>query len=101
VHHRRRTCLADAHLVPIVIALNPAQIDVHHQLKVSLYYPAFAIRRYKRPVVVTVPPLATARVREEVRVARSSNARLFSIFPAVPDKRLCLIADGAPGWRTF
>jgi hypothetical protein len=48
---------------------------------------------YRRPVVVTVPPLATARIRKEVRVARSSN-RLFSIFPKVPGERLCLIPLG-------
>jgi hypothetical protein len=94
VPHKPRICLADAHLVPVVIRIDPAQIDVHHQLKVSLYFPKFAIRRYRRPVVVTVPPLATALVREEVRVARASNPRLFSIFPAVPGKRPCAILDG-------
>jgi hypothetical protein len=61
VPHRPRICLTDLHPVPVVIAINPAQIDVHHQLKVSLYFPSFAIRRYKGPVVVTVPPFATAR----------------------------------------
>lgn len=93
-------CLADLHPVPLVIAINPRQIDVYHQLKVSLYYPKFAVRRYKRPVVVTVPPLATARIREEVRVARASS-RYFSIFPAVPGKRPCAIPDGAFGTKPF
>ena len=88
--HSSGLCLDDLHPVPVVVAINPARIDVHHQMKVSLYYPKAAIRRYKRPVVVTVPPLATARLREEVRVARASNA-LFSIFPAVPGERRCLI----------
>jgi len=59
--HRPRICLADLHPVPVVIAINPAQIDVRHQVKVSLYYPSFAIRSYKRPVVVAVPPFATPR----------------------------------------
>jgi hypothetical protein len=92
-------CLDDLHPVPVVIAIDPRQIDVHHQLKVSLYYPKGAIRRYRRPVVVTVPPLATARTREEVRVARSSNLRLFSIFPKVPGERQCLIPDGSTQQR--
>jgi hypothetical protein len=61
VPRRPRICLADLHPVPVVIAINPGQIDVHHRLKVSLYYPSFAIRRYKRPVVVTVPPFVRAR----------------------------------------
>jgi hypothetical protein len=91
VPHSPGICLDDLHPVPVVVAIDPSQIDVHHQLKVSLYYPKAAIRRYKRPVVVTVSPLATARVREEVRVARSSNVRLFSIFPKVPGERRCLI----------
>lgn len=90
VPRRPRICLADLHPVPVVVAVDPAEIDVHLPLKVSLYYPAFAVRRYRRPVVVTVPPLATARVREEVRVARASN-RLFSIFPAVPGSERCAI----------
>lgn len=94
-------CLDDLHLVPVVIAINPAQIDVRHELKVNLYYPKGAVRRYKRAVVVTVPPLATARVREEVRVARASNPRLFSIFPAVPDKRPCAILESAPSDKRY
>jgi hypothetical protein len=98
VPHRPRICLADLHPIPVVIAINPQQIDVHHQLKVSLYYPSFAVRNNKRPVVVTVPPLATARVREEVRVARASN-RLFSIFPTAPDTARCAIPDGANGTK--
>ena len=101
MRHRPRICLADAHLVPVVIAINPARTDVRHELKVSLYYPAFAIHRYKRPVVVTVPPLATARVREEVRVARSSNLPLFSIFPKAPGERRCVIPDGASSRKSY
>ncbi len=98
VPHSPGICLDDLHPVPVVIAIDPRQVDVHHQLKVSLYYPKGAIRRYKRPVVVTVPPLATARVREDVRVARASN-RLFSIFPTVPSTARCAIPDGAIGTK--
>jgi hypothetical protein len=90
VPHSPNVCLDDLVPTPVVIAINPKQIDVHHRLKVSLYYPKGVIRRYKRPVVFTVPPLARARVREEVRVARASN-RLFSIFSAVPGKEICAI----------
>jgi hypothetical protein len=93
VPHRPRICLTDLHPIPVVIAIDPKRIDVHHELKVSLYYPSFAVRRYRSPVVVTVPPLATARIREDVRVARASNARLFSIFPKVPGERRCLIPE--------
>jgi len=50
-------CLSDLHPVPVVIAIDPTQIDVQHQLKVSLYYPQGVIRRYKRPAVFSVPPL--------------------------------------------
>jgi hypothetical protein len=90
VLHRPRICLTDLHPVPVVIAVDPAQIDVHDPLKISLYYPSFAVRRYRHPAIVTAPPLLTARTREEVRIARASN-RLFSIFPAVPGTRRCLI----------
>jgi hypothetical protein len=89
-------CLTDLHPVPVVIAIDPARIDVHHRLRVSLYYPRFAVRRSRRPVVVTVPPLPTARVREEVRIARTSNPRLFSIFPAVPGEERCAIPNHTP-----
>lgn len=101
VPHSPGVCLTDLHQVPIVIAIDPKQIDVHHRLKVSLYYPKGVIRRYGRPVVVTVPPLATARVREEVRVARSSNPGLFSIFPKVPGARRCAIPADAPSPRRY
>jgi hypothetical protein len=57
VPHKPGICLADLHPVPVVIAINPDQVDVHHQVKVSLYYPKFATPRYKRPVVLTAPPL--------------------------------------------
>lgn len=91
VLHRPGACLQDLHPVPVVIAVDPARIDVHHQLKVSLHYPKFAVRNYRRPVIVTVPPLPTAQVRQEVRIARATNRRLFSIFPPVPGTRRCLI----------
>jgi hypothetical protein len=42
---------------PVVIAISPTQIDVHHRLRVSLYYRKGVIRSRKRPVVLTVPPL--------------------------------------------
>jgi hypothetical protein len=58
VPHRPRICLTDLVLnSPLVIAINPKQIDVHHQLKISLYYPRFVVRRYEHPVVVAAPPL--------------------------------------------
>jgi hypothetical protein len=58
VPHRPRICLTDLVLnSPLVIAINPKQIDVHHQLKISLYYPKFVVRRYEHPVVVAAPPL--------------------------------------------
>jgi hypothetical protein len=90
VLHRPRICLADLHPVPLVIAVDPAEIDVHDQLKVSLYYPRFAVRSYKGPAIVTAPPLPTPRIRKEVRIARVSNT-LFSIFPTVPGKERCVI----------
>jgi hypothetical protein len=94
VPHSPGTCLDDLHPVPVVLAVDPKRIAVHRLLKVDLYFPQGAIPRYKRPVVVTVPPLATARVREEVRVARASSPRLFSIFPKAPGERRCLIPRG-------
>jgi hypothetical protein len=101
VLHRPGICLADLHPVPVVIAIDPAQIDVHHRLKVSLYYPRFAVRRDRRPFVVAVPPLATARIRDDVRIARASNRRLFSIFPPVPGEARCVIPrpSQAQGFR--
>lgn len=102
VPHRPRICLTDLVLKSaVVISIDPRQIDVHHELKVSLYYPKFVIPRFKRPVVDTVPPLATARIGEEVRVARSSNPRLFSIFPAVPGKRPCVIPESSPSRKRY
>jgi len=91
VPHSPGICLDDLHPIPVVIAIDPRRVDVRRQLKVSLYFPKGAIRRYKRPVGVIVPPLATARIREEVRVARSSDRSLFSIFPKAPGERRCLI----------
>jgi hypothetical protein len=101
VPHSPNLCLDDLVPSPVVISINPKQIDVRHPLKVSLYYPKGVVRRYKRPVVVTVPPLATARIREEVRVARSSNPGLFSIFPKVPGERRCAIPADAPSPRRY
>ena len=86
----RGGCLDDLVPTPVVVAIDPKQVDVHRRLRVSLYYPKGVSRRYRRPVVFTVPPLATARVRREVRAARASNRR-FSIFPTVPGERLCAI----------
>jgi hypothetical protein len=68
-------CLDDLVPVPMVISIDSRRIDVRHQLKVNLYYPKGVIRRYKRPVVFTVPPLATARMREEMRVGRRALPR--------------------------
>lgn len=46
-------CLANLLFEPVVIAISPTQINVHHELTVRLYYP-----RTKRPLVLTAPPLA-------------------------------------------
>ena len=99
--HRPGICLADLHPVPVVIAIDTARIDVRHRLRVSLYYPKFAVRSYRRPFVVTVPPLATARTRDEVRIARASNRRLFSIFPPVPGEARCVILHHASPSHPF
>jgi hypothetical protein len=101
VPHSPEICLDDLHPVPVVIAVDPKRIDVHRQLKIGLRYPQGAVRRYKRPVVLTAPPLATALVRGEVRVARASNPRLFSIFPAVPGEGPCVIPERAPSHRRY
>jgi len=50
-------CFDDLVPTPVVIAIDPKLIDVHHRLKISLYYPRNVIRRYERPVVGTAPPL--------------------------------------------
>jgi hypothetical protein len=57
VPHSPHACLDNLVPTPVVIAINPKQIDVRHSLKVSLHYPKGVIRRYKRPVVITAPPL--------------------------------------------
>lgn len=101
VPHRPRICLADLHPVPVVVAIDPARIDVHHRLTVSLYYPKFAGPRYRRPVVVTVPPLPTSRIREVVRIARSSHPRLFAIFPTAPGEERCVIPHHMPPPQDF
>jgi hypothetical protein len=46
-------CLANLLIEPVVIAISPKQINVHHRLAVRLYYP-----RTKRPVVFTALPLS-------------------------------------------
>jgi hypothetical protein len=85
----------------VVVSIDPAEIHVHHALKLTLLYPkgsGYSVisgwphgkTRQTRVDVVTVPPLATALVRDAVRVARSSNRRLFSIFPVAPGERMCL-----------
>jgi hypothetical protein len=48
-------CTADSAGGPVVIAINPKQIDVHRRLTVSLYLPPT-----KRPSVYTVPPLSNS-----------------------------------------
>lgn len=50
-------CLQDLVISPVVVAINPKQIDVHHSLRVSIYYRKGVIRSHKRPVVFTLPPL--------------------------------------------
>jgi hypothetical protein len=58
VPHRPGICLANlVRLSVVVVAINPKQIDVRHRLRISLYYPKGVILRYKRPVVITAPPL--------------------------------------------
>ena len=46
-------CLADLLIEPVVIAISPKQINVHHALTVRLYYP-----RTRHPAVFTAPPLS-------------------------------------------
>jgi hypothetical protein len=88
---------------PVVVSIDPARVDVHHALELALHYPkgfpiaiwpdALSQDRYwigsKRLDVLRVLPLATARIREAVQVARASNSRLFSSFPSVPSERSC------------
>jgi hypothetical protein len=45
-------CTTDLTTTPIVVAIDPKQIDVHHRLTVRLYY-----RAGGRPVVRYAPPL--------------------------------------------
>jgi hypothetical protein len=49
--------LQDLVISPVVVVINPKQIDVHHRVRVSLYYRKGVVRSHKRPVVLTVPPL--------------------------------------------
>jgi hypothetical protein len=53
-------CLQDLVTSPVVVAIDPKRIDVHHRLRVSLYYRKGVIRSQKRPVVFTAPPLSAA-----------------------------------------
>ena len=46
-------CLTDLVIKPVVIAIAPKQINVHHRLTVRLYYP-----QTKHPVMFTAPPLS-------------------------------------------
>jgi hypothetical protein len=46
-------CLADLVIEPVVIAISPKQINIHHALTVRLYYP-----RSKHPAAFTAPPLS-------------------------------------------
>jgi hypothetical protein len=46
-------CLTDLVIEPVVIAISPQEINVHHQLSVRLYYP-----RTKRPLLFTAAPLS-------------------------------------------
>lgn len=98
--HPPRLCLEDLVPTPVVISIDSTRIDVYRKLDVEVYYPKGVIRRYKRPVVFTVPPLATARIREEVQVARASN-RLFSIFPEVPGTKGCALPRNTHPGRNF
>jgi hypothetical protein len=41
----------------VVVAIDRKQIDPRHPLRISLFYPKFVLPRYRRPVVVTAPPL--------------------------------------------
>jgi hypothetical protein len=50
-------CLQNLVTSPVVVVINPKQIDVHHRVQVSLYYRKGVVRSRKRPVVLTVPPL--------------------------------------------
>jgi hypothetical protein len=51
------TCLTNLVPTPIVVAIDPKQIDVHHRLAIRLYYPKGTVRKYERPVVLTAPSL--------------------------------------------
>jgi hypothetical protein len=46
-------CLTNLVIEPVVIAISPKRINVHHQLTVRLYYP-----RTKHPVMFTAAPLS-------------------------------------------
>jgi hypothetical protein len=50
-------CLQNLVISPVVVVINPKQIDVHHRVRLSLYYRKGVVRSHKRPVVLTVPPL--------------------------------------------
>lgn len=44
-------CLTDLVIKPVVIAIDPNQVNVHHRMTIRLYYP-----HTNRPVVFTAPP---------------------------------------------
>jgi hypothetical protein len=46
--------------------------------------------------VTPIAEIAQVSINNAVRVARASNPRLFSIFPALPGKRRCAIPEGGP-----
>ena len=50
------TCSLARVLSPVAVAIDPTQIDVHHRLRVSLYY-FTGDAALVRPVVLTAPPL--------------------------------------------
>ncbi len=49
-------CLDNLVATPIVIAIDPKQIDVHHRLTIRLYYPTGVLRKSK-PVVLSAAGL--------------------------------------------
>lgn len=52
-----RTCSTKRVLTPVVIAIDPKQIDVHHKLTIHLYYGAGTTGSKYDTVVLTAPPL--------------------------------------------
>jgi hypothetical protein len=50
-------CFDNAFFTRYVVAINPSQIDLHQRLTIRLSYPKGTIRKYRKPVVTTAPPL--------------------------------------------